>query len=146
MEATPPPEEFEYDPSADPKWSKKHIHFISWKHNKLEQAMTQIDAVKDDIISDLIFETIIDCCRSTQGYPDAPSVQSLTQNFPIIPPLPFDQLQFEVPEIRRTQKCPICQEQVDAPRFTAHLATCLTQTTDCEKILLQTMQASENPQ
>ena len=114
----------EIDPSLDPKWEKKHITFINWKHAKAEQALTQVDAIKDDIIDNLIFETIIDYCRQKFGSPDPPTIRELTNTSPSVPSLPLP-IRFEVPEIRRTQTCPICKESHDASRFTAHLSTCI---------------------
>jgi hypothetical protein len=101
----------------------KQIHFVSWKKHKVEQALTQVDAVCDGFIDDLIFETVIDVCRQRFGYPAARPIREIIQNEPVVPRSPFrvDQLRFDTPEQARPQKCPVCHETVDAARFTGHL-------------------------
>lgn len=101
----------------------KKIYFVSWKKHKVEQALTQTEAICDSFISDLIFETIIDYFREKFGYPGALPICSITQNEPIIPQPLGEPIQskLDITDIRRFQRCPICGEQVDGPRFTSHL-------------------------
>ncbi|KAH0786778.1 hypothetical protein GPJ56_009307 [Histomonas meleagridis] len=102
---------------------EKKIHFVSWKKHKAEQALIQVDSVLESLVSDLIFETIIDYYRKRYGYPNALPVQKILQNEPVIPEPPDKRPPFklETTDARRFQRCPVCGEQIDAPRFTAHL-------------------------
>ena len=102
---------------------EKKIHFVSWKKHKAEQALSQVDAIFESIVGDLVFETIIDYYRQKYGYPNALPVHKILQNEPVIPEPPEQSLQFrfETTEVRRFQRCPVCKEQIDGPRFTAHL-------------------------
>jgi hypothetical protein len=103
----------------------KEIHFVSWKKHKVEQTLTQVDSICDSFIDELIFEAITDECRHSYGYPAALPIRQIIQNEPVVPqsPFPMHQLQFEVPEGRRQQLCPVCQATCDAARFTSHLAS-----------------------
>jgi hypothetical protein len=102
----------------------KQIYFVSWRKHKVEQALTQVDAICNGFIDDLIFETVIDVCRQRFGYPAALPIREIIQNEPVVPRSPFrvEQVHFETPEMSRQQKCPVCHETVDAARFTYHLA------------------------
>jgi hypothetical protein len=103
----------------------KEIHFGSWNKHKVEQALAQVDGICDSFIDELIFEAIGDECRHSYGYLAALPIRQITQNKLVAPQslLPMHQLQFEVPENRRRQPCPVCQAICDATRFTSHLAS-----------------------
>lgn len=101
----------------------KQIHFVSWKKQRAAQALTQTDSVCDSLISDLIFEAVIDYVREKFGYPGALPIRSITQNEPVLPSprgAPIS-CTLDTTDVRRIQKCPVCGEQIDGPRFTAHL-------------------------
>jgi hypothetical protein len=103
----------------------KRIHFVSWKRQKVEQALTQLDSVCDSFIDQLIFEAVMDVARQSHGYPAALPIRQLIQINPILPDSPF-RLEFDVPTVegsRRPQECPVCHERCDAARFTFHLAS-----------------------
>ncbi|OHS93691.1 hypothetical protein TRFO_40055 [Tritrichomonas foetus] len=113
----------------------KSIHFVSWKKHKLDRALTQVDNVCNNIFDGIIFETIIDHYREQYGYPGSLPVSSIIQSEPIIPPSPY-KFYFETAALARTQKCPVCNENVDASRFTYHLATkCFRDTKDQKSIM-----------
>ena len=97
----------------------KTIHFVSWKKHKVDQALTQIDNVYESFIDSVIFENILDVLRS-RAFPAPLPVRYLIANEPVLPPS-HRQLQFEANEMRRQQRCPVCKELIDAPRFTKHL-------------------------
>ena len=99
----------------------KSIHFVSWKKHKLDQALTQVDGVYNDYVDEITFETVIDFFRKQYGYPQALPVNEITQNEPIIPQSPYN-LTFDSPGLARKQRCPVCHEEIDSPRFTYHLA------------------------
>ena len=107
----------------------KRIHFVSWKKHKVDQALTQVDNVYQSFIDELIFETVLDCCRaSPAGYPQALPISDITCNEQVLPPLPLT-FQFEARETQRPQICPVCKERVPA-NFTAHLhEKCFTRLT-----------------
>lgn len=106
------------------KTHPKTIQFVSWKKHKVDQALTQVEPVVNDFVDDLLFETVLDFCRQKYGFPQALPIHEILQNEPVVPKSPFmiEQVQFENPETRRTQKCPICHETCDGSRYTFHLS------------------------
>ena len=100
----------------------KHIYFVSWKKHKVDQALSHVNDICDGFFNDLLFETIIDVFRLDYGFPGALPVQEIIQNEPIVPASTYN-INFETQVINRTQKCPVCHENVDASRFTSHLSS-----------------------
>lgn len=100
----------------------KSIHFVSWKKHKLDQALTQVDSVFNDYIDEITFETIIDFFRNSYGFPKPDPVYELTNSESIIPKPDYN-LPFDPCGIGRKQRCPVCKEEIDSPRFTYHLAS-----------------------
>ncbi|KAK8866817.1 hypothetical protein M9Y10_009785 [Tritrichomonas musculus] len=100
----------------------KTIQFVSWKKHKLDQALKQVDGVYNDFVDEITFKTVIDFFRKELGFPKSLSVNELIANEPIVPPFPYKDLMLDSAPLPRRQVCPVCKEEIDAPRFTNHLA------------------------
>lgn len=113
---------------------KKVITFINWKQHKVEVALKQVEEIANDIISDLIFEIIMDFYRS-KSYPGALPISELIQTFPINPNLPYEKLHLDVSEVQKAI-CPLCKKSFPHG-FTDHLKECISRCEDPTKVLLE---------
>lgn len=100
----------------------KEIHFVSWKKHKLEQAIPEIDAVYQDFVDEMTFETVMDFFKSF-GFPAAQNIYDITRTDQMFPPITHRNT-FDAITLPRKQKCPVCQEEVDCQKFTDHLDKC----------------------
>ncbi|EAY21654.1 hypothetical protein TVAG_014210 [Trichomonas vaginalis G3] len=106
----------------------KQIFFVSWKQHKLELAKERIHEIAGSFIDEIIFNTIIDYCRVEHGFPGALKLSDMIVNNPVLPTTTanFDQITFDNNDNqRRSAKCPVCNDTVDARLFTSHLETCI---------------------
>ena len=115
----------------------KSIKLVSWKQQKIENALSQVTNIKNDYIDELIFKIVVDYCRKNYGFPNADELDKIIAIEPV-KPTDSNDVKYEIqPQDKETRvaKCPICETSHDSRLFTNHIETCSKNLTEQDKLL-----------